>query len=108
MKIYYKIPDKESDIEKEAHKAFEHLPDEYKEPGELIEKMIANLYKEKLQFFFELLKYKVKWSLRYIETEVEKESGMIIINDTGGVDVEGFSPNLTELIVNEIDSRFER
>jgi hypothetical protein len=108
MKIYYKIPDSVSDIETEVEKAFLHFPDEYKEPGETIKKLVSMLYNEKLYWFYETIKYKIKWAVRSLEQEIESENGMIVINDQGGADVEGFSDALTDKIVETITDNFER
>ena len=108
MKIYYKIPDSVSDIEIEIEKRFKKLPDDYKEQGEIIKKLVSMLFNEKIHLFFETIKYKIKWAVRSLEQEIESEDGMIVINDNGGADVEGFSDTLTDKITDAISNNFER
>lgn len=108
MKIYYKIPDSIGDIEGDIDRIMKNLPTELSHVIKHTKKVTSDLFNDKLHWYFETIKYKIKWAVRHIEDEIEKEDGIIMINDKGGVDLENLSPELMEKIEKEIELRFEQ
>ena len=112
MRIYYTLPDFKDKIEE----GMDGLINTAKNTSIEITNIIvpfAEQYKalnEKYWIcFFELLKYKIMWALRFIETEIDaEETGILKMTAEGHLEIIDFSPDLTEKIKTEFKERFKK
>jgi len=108
MKIYYEPPDQTSEVEDAIEKLYPNIPPSLNDIVKPSMEMMRNLYSEKLIQYFELMKYKVMWALRFIEKDIEGEEGHFLIKRDGGLEMVDFSDELKDKIRKEIAEHYKK
>ena len=97
MKVYWT-----HDEPKEKDETFEYVksqtPKECLPYVEILINMADAFQARMFHNGMEAHKYKVMWDLRSIEQEIEGQTGMILIESSGRIELKGFSAELTETI----------
>ena len=103
MKIYYEPPDKHDEVGNVVAAGLSTLsPELSKIITPMVEKT-ADLQYQLAVASFETFKYRTMWALRYLEKEINDAGGMIIVKDTGKIDLRGFTAEMDAKIYEHFE-----
>jgi hypothetical protein len=108
MKIYFDPPDEINAMEEALETLTKDVTPEIAQVFEPIKTIANDLYSKKSICSRELIKYKIMWALRFLESEIESENGSFRITNDGDLAIRDFSTELTEKIKQEIKERFKK
>lgn len=103
MKIYHEEYEGVNEIDQTVDCGLKNLSGEYKPLIERLSNMVRNLFAEKMYYAWEMRKYKIMWTLRHLETEINAEGGVLIITGKGDLELKEFSAELSFKIKEAIE-----
>jgi len=108
MKIYYEPPPQLPAVEEAIERVSVSVPLELQDIVTPLFDLTRSLYSEKTIQFFELIKYKIMWALRFIEADIDSEDGHFKITADGGLEMNDFSSELCDKIREQIAIHFKK